>query len=264
MTDPNDLADQYDATRLAGQRCIQDRWHFLLPPTRELLQASGFYSDRGTAVKNAEHASRMPEHDVGSLEAAVGVLSLCARSLLPDRRKSSAPIPPEAIDPDVPSHCADLLFLPAWRDPEFLRLGLRAIAQHEKADALAMVRVSKPKSATAGAIGGIFSAVMLYLSPAALGIALVSATHGDLAGTVAALYFVGLVALLVSSASKNDAGEDISEYERRYLAWSEFGHEHAGTAFGAGAEYQLKDLASKGVRVPSIAFDICAALRWHL
>ena len=259
-----DLAQSYDIARLAGQRRIQERWRFLLGRTRALLEASGFYSERGARVPTAEDFGRVPEHDIERLEYALGVLFLCARATLPDRSKAGAPIPYEARDRDVPTQCAEVLFLPGWRDPEFLRLGLSAIVQHELAEALELAGPSTSKSAALGCLGGIFAATVLFLSPAALASALVSASRSDLAGAVVALYFVGLCALVLDWAKKKEAGKDVPEPERRYVAWIQFRYTHDSAAIGAGAEHYLKEMATKGVRVPAVAIDLCAALRAHL
>ena len=155
-----DLAPECDIARLAGQKRIQERWRFLLMRTRELLHTSGFYSERGARLATAEDFGRVPEHDIERLEYAIGVLSLCARSTLPDRSKAGTPIPDVALDREVPTQCVEVLLLAGWRDPDFLRLGLSAISQHELAEALALVGPSKAKSAALGCLGAIFSAIV--------------------------------------------------------------------------------------------------------
>jgi len=257
----NALLDQHDAARIAGQRHIQERWRFLLPRTRDVLQASGFYSDRGRLVPDAERNSDRPEHDVEALEQSIGVLYLCARSTLPDRSKTAAPIPGEALDRTVEGRCQNVFFVPAWRDPVFLRLSLRAVVQHELAATLCLVGPGKAKSVALGCLSAIVYAVLLLLSPVPLGSAMVSAAGGDFAGTVLSLYGVGVCAYVLWWAKVKAAGEDVPELERRYNAWSKFRYMHCSAAIGAGSQHYLTQIALKGVPVPEVAFDLCAALQ---
>lgn len=255
-----DLAHSYDIARLAGRRRIQERWRFLLPSTRDSLRASGFYTDRGAPIEGAETAAVYPEHDAERLEYALGVLALCARSSLPDRSKSGAPIPVEAVTPEVLAQCEELAGVPAWRDPEFLRLALRAVAQYQRADALGSVGPPKRFNAALGCVGAVLYAGLLFVSPAFLASAMVSASQGDSSGTVAGLYGVAFTALVVFWAKDKASGKHVTPEERAYLSWTQFQNRLGGVPLGAGARVQLDAMAAASVSVPGVAFDLCAAL----
>jgi hypothetical protein len=227
---------------------------------RDTLQASGFYSERGVTIEAAESVSTKWEHDAERLEYALGVLVLCARASLPDRSKSGAPIPVEAATPDVLAQCEELAGVPAWREPEFLRLGLRAIAQYGRADALGSVGPPKRFNAALGCVGALLYGGLLFVSPAFLASAMVSAAHGDSGGTVAGVYGVAFTVLVVIWAKDKANGKHVSPADRAYLAWTQFQNRLGSVPLGAGARVQLDSMAATGVSVPGVAFDLCAAM----
>jgi hypothetical protein len=255
-----DLADAYDAARNAGRQRIQERWRFLTQEVRDTLRASGCYSERGAPIEPAESVSAKWEHEAERLEYALGVLVLCARASLPDRNKSGAPLPLEATTPEVLAQCEELAGVPAWRDPEFLRLGLRAVAQHERAEALSSVGPPKRFSAALGCMGAVLYAGLLFLSPVFLASAMVSAGQGDTSGTAAGLYGVAFTAMVILWVKDKASGKHVSPEERAYLAWTQFQNGLGGAPLGAGARSHLAAMAAAGVSVPGVALDLCAAL----
>ena len=160
-----DLAEPYDAARIAGQKRIQERWQYLTQVTRDTLMASRCYSARGAQIPDAEPASTASEHDAERLEYALGVLALCARASIPARGKVDVGVPREATNSEVLTQCEQLAGVTAWRDPEFLRLGLRALGQHQRAEAFCAVEPSKNSNAALGCVGAILFAGLLLISP---------------------------------------------------------------------------------------------------
>lgn len=252
----------YEAAELEAQKRIRERWRYLLRRTRALLTASGFYSEHGERLATNAHSVRVPEHDIERLERALGVLAICARAKLPDRSAKGAPIPAEALDREVPTECLELLFVPGWRDPEFLRVALSAICQHETADALTTIGPAKSSNVALGCLGVLASWALLLISPAMLAAALASATKGDTAGASAALYVVGLAVLAAVWLKKKDAGGDETPLpERRYLAWTKFRYSQGNATIGEGAHRYFAQMQDKGVPVPAVAFEVCEALK---
>jgi hypothetical protein len=257
----SELSDAYDEQRHEGQRRIQRCWQYLAPATRAVLTGSGFYSERGQVLDGAERMAREPEDDIERLEYALGALAKCAAAKLPYPGDKEAPWPKDALHGDIPGRCEELLLCPAWRDPQFLRLGLRAVATHETAKALQLATPAKAKSIALGCFVGVVSFVLVLLLPAALGGALVSAAQGELGATVIALYCAAVCLWPVWWSKQKEAGRDTTDADRRYLAWAHFQAHSGETIIGAGAQHRLSELVRKGVQVPDLVYDLCAALQ---
>ena len=258
-----DLAEEEEhrATCALGQRRIQERWKSLASGTRDVLQESGCYTDRGKRVPVGDELGVAPQHDIASLEYALGVMSRCTAASRRDRHRAGEDVPGDALSDEVLAQCNEVLSVPAWRDPVFLRLGLAATAQHELACAMVAAGPEKEVSTSVVFLTVIAMAVLLLISPIPLGFALVSATHGELGGTIVALYGLAVCIYPVWWAKQKQAGTDIPEAERRYIAWSQFRHVHGTGSIGAGAQHYLVQMAARGVPVPAVAFDLCAALQ---
>jgi len=258
----DDLADQYDAARVEGEKRVRERWRFLDASTKHAMVRSGFYSERGQRLQVEPFSTDDPRADVERLEYALGVFKQCISAKVPMRSEKGAPIPREALTDDVLTSCEELLFVPAWHDPEFLRLALAAVAVHQEANALTMVGPSSEGASVAlVAVGGLLKLGLVLLIPTALAFGLVAAVNHDLWGAGVAFYVLGAGVLAAMSAKEQEKGKNLGVFERAYLGWSQFRYLRGGGVVGSGARVNLERMAHDGVKVPAVAFDLCAMLQ---
>lgn len=259
----NELDAQYDAAQRAGRQHIRNRWSALSNATRAALQSSGFYSERGDRLDAERTFAGGPADDCERLEYAIGVLKQCAAATLPQRSVKGAPIPSEALTKEVLSSCEEILTVPAWHDPGFLRIALAAVAVHKQADALTMIGPASSPSAALGCVGAVFKAALFLAMPAALAVGLAASARQDVGGAVLAFYLVGFGVLAILST----AGIGVKKkdgFELAYDRWTRFQSDGAAGVTGAGALEHLRRMAQDGVTVPSIAFDVAETLRQRM
>ncbi len=257
----DDLADQYEAARVEGAKCIRECWRFLDASTQHAMVRSGFYSELGRRLNVEPFSTDDPRADVERLEYALGVFKQCVLAKVPTRSEKGTPIPSEALTGDVLTACEELLFVPAWHDPEFLRLALVAVAKHQEANALTMVGPSSEGTSFAlAAVGGFLKVGLVFLMPAALAFGLVAAFRHEVWGAGVAFYVLGAGALAAMSAREQDKGKNLGVFERAHLGWSQFRYLRGGGVVGSGARFNLERMAQEGVKIPAVAFDLCAML----
>jgi hypothetical protein len=248
-----------DPVRTAGQTFIRTRWAYLTTRTRASLRRSGFYADNGKPLSPTD-GGHGPFEDVERLELSLGVLQLCAAAKLPTREDVGAKIPLEALTDEVGNACDAVLFVPEWRDPEFLRLALRATQVHCQAQTLTIAGPAKRSSGAVRAAKFLRLGLVL-ISPAAVAAALFAAFQADLLVSTSAMYLVGAAALAARELARGDEREQPSEAERNYAAWTRYQLDRSPAALGAGDRVRLEQMAAAGVPVPLMAFDLCAALQ---
>jgi hypothetical protein len=257
----DELANQYEATRIEGEKRMRERWTFLTAATKHAMVLSGFYSERGQRLQIAPFSSDDSRADVERLEYALGVLKQCVAARVPLRSEKGAPIPRETLTDDVLFSCEEVLFVPAWHDPEFLRLALAAVAAHQEANALAMAGPSSEGTSPAlVAVGGLLKLGLVLLMPAALAFGLVAAMGRDVWSAGVAFYVMGAGVLAAMSAKQHEKEKNLDMFERAHLGWSQFRYLRGGGVVGSGARCNLERMAQHGVKVPAVAFDLCAML----
>jgi hypothetical protein len=263
MTSSQDLVDdavrRYDVAAAEGQRLISRHWPALLEETRQACVRSGFYSPRGERQEVEFARGNAPEDDLPRLEYSLGVLRLCVGAKLPFRSEVGAPIPREARNQEVLGCCEDLLSVRAWHDPNFLRLGLHAVRTHQMANALSMLEPEV--KLTNKLVGTFFGLAFMVLMPAAFAVGVSAAVKEELLLSILAFYVAAGGVLAAMSAAKVGVSEPV--FEREYSAWSLFESLRSAGVVGSGALEHLRQIASRGVKVPSIAFDMADALRWR-
>lgn len=248
-----------DPVRTAGQTFIRTRWSYLTTRTRASLRRSGFYADNGKPL-NPDDGGHGPYEDVARLELSIGVLQQCAAARLPAREDFGAKIPAEALTDEVGAACDAVLFVPEWRDPEFLRLALRATQAHCLARTLTVAGPARQPGGAARA-GRLVKLGLVLLSPAAASAALVTALQANLLAATSAMYLVGAAALAARELARGKTQDQPTQAERDYLAWSRYQLDRSPAALGAGDRVRLEQMAAAGVPVPLMAFDLCAALQ---
>jgi hypothetical protein len=188
------------------------------------------------------------------------VLKLCVDAKVPARDGKGLPIPQEALTDDVFMAIDELLFVPDWRDAEFLRLALAAVAAQRLANSLWLAGPPKKKSSAAWSlIGGFLTLLMLWTSPIAAANALASAFKGDVVACAFALYFIALAAWL-AFRKPEPRDPTVLDWANDYGEWSAFRYMQGGTVIGTGAHMRLEQMERRGVNVPAVAYDICRAL----
>lgn len=256
-------AARYDAALAEGQRFIKKCWPALQAPTRLALVESGFYSPRAERLE-VEYPSRdFPRHDIERLEYALGVLVRCRASSLPQRNEAGATIPVEALESGVLTCVGELLYVPAWHDPNFLRMALYAVAMHLKANALTMVGPPRSSSVATTALTAVLKAVLFLALPASLAMALVSVGRHDVVDSILWLYAVGAGLLCAMSAMKVGLPKP-EPFELAYEQWTRFQFDEGVGVTGAGALEYLRKMAAEGVRVPPVMFDLADSLRCRM
>lgn len=256
-------AARYDAAQKEGQALIRSRWRALQSQTKEALKESGFFSDRGERLEVEFASGDRPQDDCEALEYALGVLRQCGQSKLPLRTEKGAQIPREALGDDVVSSCEELLFVPVWHDPEFLRLGLHAVAIHQQANALTMIGPPSAVSAPIGCLGALVKVGLLLLLPVALAVGIAAAVKQDVGISALAFLVAGAGVLAAMSAAGVGVKKE-SGFEQAHTAWMWFQLDRVAGGAGAGALERLKRMAADGVKVPTVAFDLAYMLRFRM
>jgi hypothetical protein len=243
-----------------GRRLVSRRWTRLQSSTRSALTDSGFYTVRGARVSDDDAAGSHLDGDWERLEYALGVLAHCVASVLPSRAEKGAQIPSAALDPEVLSSCEELLSVPGWHDPEFLRLALAAAVTNQEANALTRVGPPKSPSAALSCIGRLFQLGLVLLIPAALALGLAAASGRDAASAALGFYLLG-AGILAATSVRKKASAPTEANERDYLAWSLFRLTRATGVTGAGASVHLYQMALAGTNVPSALHDVASTLQ---
>jgi len=258
-----EAAMRYAAAQEEGQRFIRQRWAALLNCTKAALVGSGFYSRQGERLELEYVAGDVPQDACERLEYALGVFKQCVSSKLPMRSQKVVAIPREAADSEVLSSCEELLFVRAWHDPEFLRLGLGALCMHQTANALSMVGPSTTVSAPWGCVGAVLKAGLVLLMPIALAAGIAAAGKQEVGASTLAFYVLGAGVLAAMSATGVGVKQPTG-FELAYNAWSRFQLEGGVGVAGSGALEHLRRMAADGVKVPSVAFDLAEMLRYRM
>lgn len=258
-----DSAARYDAAHTLGERFLSDRWRFLGATTRAILVGSKFFSDLGQRLENenALVTAAKPTDDVERLEYILGVFKQCASMQVPARGRTAPAFAPDYSEADLHLCCDELLFIPSWHDPEFLRLALSALAAHHEATALAWAGPAPGRAS--GALSATFAmlkVLCVLVAPAAFASGLTSAMQGDGTSAGVGFYFFSAGVLAFSSLRKQVGGKPPSVEERTYLGWHRFRHQRQGGITGVGARLYLERLLADGVPIPSVAFDLCKTL----
>ena len=267
---------EYDTTQEAGKIYILKQWKYLTVYTRNYLNGSGCYNQDGVRI-NVEYSDL--SHEIDSLEYMLGCLKLCAEYKLPSRQDRDAIIDNVADNDEVLSACDDILYMPQWHDPYFLRLALRAFGTHRIARLMIFLPTAeKEKSSfklTVGAIAtfffGLLALILVLASPYIISEALISAVKGDTGNTVFMMYLIGFTIYLslalkkISKKRINKSTANNYDYQFEYDEWNKLKFDKTSWfTLGAGARYYFQEMARKGVHVPPIAIDLCVALEASL
>jgi hypothetical protein len=264
------LADRYDVAVRAGQAALSRRWRSLGERTKELLTSAGYYTGSGER-KPVELENRNERADsIESLEYNLGVIARCAASTLPDRPLKGVALPPETNSEQVLTACSELLYLRQWRDAQFFRMALQAVAMSKFADALWRLPVKESDWYVAtkgiGSVGLLAIYGLLFIgSPLLAANTMVAAATGDSVGATVGMYGLGVVYLLSKFKQRLKGGQPTTPSEKAHEAWAGILYRHYQTggwlSTGVGAAVYLKGMMDSGVEVPPIAFDLCAALQ---
>lgn len=261
----NEGVDDYDKSQKVGQQYIRNSWKLLKEETQTCLVTSNCYNQKGQRLE-VEYGEA---EDIEELEYHIGKLKQSADCKLPSRTEEGAMIEGGALSDDVLMACDHLLFYPQWHDPSFLRLAMRAFRTHKLANL--MTRLPAIKEAkywlvkpTLLILYGILGFLLMLASPYFIAIALTSAAQGNEGVAASALYVVG-AAVFILAHQKNltkDIGKPINGNEVEYNEWYRLNDYQAGSwlTTGAGAKFYFEEMARKGVNVPPVAIDLCAAL----
>lgn len=256
-------AARYDAALAEGQRFIKKCWPALQAPTRLALVESGFYSSKGQREAVEYASSDSPRHDIERLEYALGVFAKCRASSLPQRNEVGSIIPVEALESGMLTCVGELLYVPAWHDPNFLRLALYAVSTHLKANALTMVGPLRSSSVATSALTAVLQAVLVFALPASLAMALVAVARHDVVDAILWLYAVGVGVLCAMSVMKVGLPKP-EPFDLAYERWTRFQFDDGVGVTGAGALEYLRKIAAEGVRVPPVMFDLADSLRCRM
>lgn len=255
-------ADDYDKSQKEGQEYIRKAWSVLKKETKAFLMTSGWYDQHG---KQIEVEDRFPDDAVNNLEHSLATLKRCAEYSLPLRTTKDWFIKGEALSDDVLVACDELLYMNQFHEPIFFRLALRAVRIHRLANLMTRLPAINEKFLLVEPIFKIIVAILAGLlalaSPYFLGVALTAAAKGDQDSAVFSLYAIGLAILFVGWVNNLAKDESISGDELEYKEWY-MNPFVVGSwlSTGAGAKFYFQEMAKKGVNVPPLAIDLCAAL----
>lgn len=265
MNDEADaLAAAHEDSVNAGRKVIGHCWTRMSEQTRSLLVASNYYSAGGS---RQEIAYEDTSDAIDSLEYNLGVLKRCVDSTLPKRGEPNGMVPGVALTDEVLNSAGEILY-ERHLEPTFLRLALQAIGKHELANLLTKLSPMREDRflvfrTIVRLLFGLLTIGLVLASPFLLGTALVSSTQGDVAGTVGALYGLGITALLAwEMKTFPEKSKKRSPDEIAYGFWTKVAFSINGPwlSTGAGLGAHLEDLLRQRVSVPAVAFDLCAAL----
>ncbi len=258
------LVQDYNNSSEVGRKFIQEYWRSFRQGTRDWLVSSGHYDLYGQA--QTVDAVDIKEA-VESLEYDLGVLKLCATVELPTRQQVNSTISTDALSDAILRTAGDMTYGPRGREPQFLRLALQAIRNHQMAVLLTRLPVIEtPKYPTLKLVRVVVTGGLLVLgvlaSPAMLAAALTSAAKGDAGGAMVALYGIGFVMLLAGDMKALGKEKPESPDELAYEGWRQLNPFGVGPWLvnGIGAEAYLENMMRKGASIPPLALDLCALL----
>ncbi len=268
-----DTVKEYDDAQDIGQQYISSQWKLLRDDTKSYFIDSGCYSESGKRIA-VEPFSSDKADEIESLESYIGYLRQCANYRLPSRSVKDAIIPRAAFSNEVLAACNHILCSPQWHDPLFLRLALMAFRVHTIANLMGLLPPVKEKSDLMGVIGAgslilfsLIAFILLIASPYFVSVALVSVAKGDEGSTITAMYLIGFTIYLfwelkVKVKKKNEGNfSNGYDYEFEYNEWDRLGfYQSSWWSTGAGARFYFESMAKKGVNIPPMAIDLCAAL----
>lgn len=164
------------------------------------------------------------------------------------------------------SSVVEMTFGPASSEPQFLRLAIEAVRQHQLASSLTRIvppHNSSPvfKSVLMAALS-VCTVIGAFAAPYLFAKALHNVVRGDF--DVAVLSCYGLaVPLFCYLWLKNLLDEQKQSVEEiAYRGWLLLPHmDGYWLSTGDGAEVYLRQMVKKGVTVPPVAFDLLALLK---
>uniref|UniRef100_UPI00259106F3 hypothetical protein n=1 Tax=Accumulibacter sp. TaxID=2053492 RepID=UPI00259106F3 len=225
------LAQSYEANLAAGRAFIRDFWPVFRIGTKEWLIQSSHYDDSGHR-RDLDYGEGSEE--VERLAYQLGCLRRCVLVVLPGRGVAhGSPIAGEAAADEVLASAAAMLCGPCSHEPEFLRLGLQAVRQHQMANLLC--RLPSLSGFGIPPVWAALRALLFFLSafltpilvltlPALLGYAITSGAKGDMAGAIASCYAIGFILLLTAIMRNLGKEKELTPDEVAYGGWEALGN----------------------------------------
>lgn len=250
----DEAEDVYDTRVAAGIKRIKKHWESLQPQTRKLLVEDGF-DDRGSCPLPLEswNMSRDLAYSLGLFEEAV-------KARIP--AKNGDPIPTCYGGDDILHEAANLVLRREYCDPAFTSLALHACIKQQASSAVVSFHYHDGGSKRPGvkAILGmsVTSVVFSIMLAGSIGNGLTLAIQHD-GVSASVMAFVGMFSYgVLNNLGKPEAETKWATASSNWsvLTYLDF---HIGT--GHGVEHQLRQLMRQGVHVPSVLFDLCAALQ---
>ena len=191
----------YEIAQEAGKMYILKQWKFLTDNTKIYLIGSGCYTQDGDRI-NDEY-SRLSD-EITSLESCLGHLKQCA-DFRPSRQHRELILGSVAYSDEVLFAFDEILYMPQWNDPFFLRLALGAFGVHRVAYLIFMLPpAEKEQSSFMITIGtgallffSFLSLILVMASPYVISEALISIAKGDKDNTVFMMYLIGFTIYLL-------------------------------------------------------------------
>jgi hypothetical protein len=250
-----DLPDTWDKRTQAGTKRLRARWASLQPSTKKILMKDGF--------DNAGSLSSPLEswHDSSSLAYSLGLFEEAAKGSIPSKKEDV--FASYYLSDEVLQEAANLVLTREHCDPEFTRLALHACMKHQAVNAAYRFLSNGGKRAGVRSGWGVIGYLVAWiffsvLLAACIGNGLSLAFDHDAAGSSV----LAFVAMFSYGTMKNlNKPHEASKEEVANDVWSSvfYNDFHIGT--GHGVERQLQDLLRQGRHVPSVLFDLCAALQ---
>ncbi|MBO9513041.1 MAG: hypothetical protein J7549_02905 [Variovorax sp.] len=239
-----------ESSQQAGQKFISDHWLHLSSRTRLTLRKAGFYGEKGARNPESERGFG-PYERIRELEAALGRLSNHVEG-------AGAAL---SVD-EVALACREILYVPEWRDPEFIRLAFRAMASQLRDAAAPPIAPIEARRDAARWRARAATALAVAALPLAMAWALVGGWRGQLVEASAGLYAAAVVGAALAWVVRRQSGtlRSLDLEQQRLQAWERHALMDDVPVIGAGHRFRLEQLASCGVVVPPIAFDLVAAL----
>lgn len=255
-TDP---ADRYEPAVVAGRRFIRDQWGGLRESTKKWI-CEFRECDEATYL-----AANWPVQfgRVEALEYELGVMSLCLRA--EPFFIAGEPMPIEAVTDEVLASAKALVSGRRPIEPLFLQLALNAVIRHQLSSSFLQIPVDEGNSVTRAKLAIKLAFLMLerglyYLRPVMAGIVLVQANQSDLAGVILGGYGVGASIVASQICDKWILVPEVSVSQKAYRHWCALEVHGKWLEGGEGAAVYLRQMLNRGVAIPPVAFDLCAAL----
>jgi hypothetical protein len=250
--DADGTEDSWDSRFQAGVKRIKTHWPRLQPQTKKLLMQDGF-DERGSHKTSLESWD-----DSSNLAYSLGLFEEAVKASIPMEQGDR--IPSCYTSDEVLHQSANLVLNRQYCDPEFTGLALHACIKHQAANAVSSFyynggKRSEGKAVLGKTIAGIALSIALAAS---IGNGLVLALEHD-ATSASVLAFIAMFSYGTFKNLDKPAVE--TKWEVAYSNWlalilRDF---HVGTAHGV--EQQLQQFVRQGTHVPSVLFDLCAALQ---